>query len=60
VRFEWGESHDAELEGYQLTIDGRTSTFSTGSRTAVVSLRAGGHRWSVSAYDLSGNRTAGR
>jgi len=60
VHFEWGESRDAELEGYQLTIDGRTTTLSTGSRTAVVSLRAGPHRWSINAYDLSGNRTAGR
>src|SRR5262249_8473311 len=56
VHFEWGESRDAELEGYQLTIDGRTTTLSTGSRTAVVSLRTGPHRWSINAYDLSGNR----
>jgi subtilisin family serine protease len=59
VRFRWSEARDAELEGYQLTIDGRTMTLPPDAHNAVVSLRAGTHRWSVAAYDLSGNRTPG-
>ena len=60
VTFTWGSARDAELEGYRLTVDGRTMTLSTQARSAVVSLTAGLHRWSVAAFDLSGNQTLGR
>lgn len=58
VTFSWQPAHDAELEGYSVTIDGRTTTLAPGMTRIRVVLRRGPHRWSVSAYDLSGNRTA--
>jgi subtilisin family serine protease len=57
VRFAWQPASDPELEGYSLTVDGRKTILppdATGFRGA---LRPGLHRWRVSAYDLSGNRT---
>jgi subtilisin family serine protease len=60
TRLAWTASSDPELEGYQVTVDGRTTTLppsATGFRAA---LRAGTHRWSVTAFDLSGNRTVAR
>ena len=57
VGFAWQPASDPELEGYSLTVDGRTTILppdATGFRSA---LRPGLHRWRVSAYDLSGNRT---
>ncbi len=57
VKFAWQPASDPELEGYSLTVDGRTTILppaATGFRAA---LRPGLHRWRVSAYDLSGNRT---
>jgi hypothetical protein len=59
VRFSWSAARDAELEGYRLTVDGRTTIVGPQARTARVSLRAGAHRWSIVAYDLSGNSTSG-
>jgi subtilisin family serine protease len=59
VRFSWSAARDAELEGYRLTLDGRTTTLRAQATTAVVRLRTGTHHWSIAAYDLSGNRTAG-
>jgi hypothetical protein len=57
VRFAWTAAHDAELEGYQFRLDGRTSTLSPGTGAVVATIPAGRHHWSVVAYDLSGNRT---
>ena len=57
VRFAWSSAHDPELEGYEFVLDGRTSTLSTGETGVAATLRAGLHHWSVTAYDLSGNRT---
>jgi subtilase family protein len=59
VRFSWSAARDAELEGYRLTVDGRTTIVGPQARTARVPLRAGAHRWSIVAYDLSGNGTTG-
>jgi subtilisin family serine protease len=56
----WTPSSDQELEGYQVTIDGRTTTLPPSATGFRVDLRRGTHRWSVTAYDLSGNRTAAR
>ena len=58
VRFSWSAARDTELEGYRLTIDGRTTIVEPQARTTVVPLRAGVHHWSIVAYDLSGNRTS--
>ena len=58
VTLGWQPAHDAELEGYSVTIDGRTTTLPPGTTRLRTVLRRGAHRWSVSAYDLSGNRTA--
>jgi hypothetical protein len=58
VEFAWGPAIDAELEGYALTVDGHTTFLPPGTTRLRVALRPGVHRWSVSAYDLSGNRTA--
>ena len=57
VRFAWQRSGDPELEGYSLTVDGRTATLPPSATGVRMTLRAGVHRWRVSAYDLSGNRT---
>jgi subtilisin family serine protease len=57
-RFSWSPARDAELEGYRLTIDGRTRIVGPEGRTALVPLRPGAHRWSIVAYDLSGNSTS--
>jgi len=57
VTFSWRPSADAELEGYSLTVDGRTTILPPGVTTFRAALRAGSHRWRLSAYDLSGNRT---
>ena len=59
IRFAWQPASDPELEGYALTIDGRTTILPPGATGFRSALRAGRHHWSVSAYDLSGNRTGG-
>jgi subtilisin family serine protease len=58
VRFAWQPSSDPELEGYSLTVDGRTTILPPGATDARLVLRPGMHRWRLDAYDLSGNRTA--
>jgi len=58
VTFAWQPSSDPELEGYSLTVDGRTTILPPAATGFRLALRPGGHRWRVSAYDLSGNRTA--
>lgn len=57
VTFRWQRSSDPELEGYALTVDGRTTILSPGTVSYRTTLRAGAHRWRLWAYDLSGNRT---
>ena len=57
TRFTWQPARDPELEGYSLTVDGRTTILPPGATDFRVSLRPGTHRWRLSAYDLSGNRT---
>lgn len=57
VRFAWRPSTDAELEGYSLTVDGRTTIVPPGATEIRMRLRPGVHRWQLAAYDLSGNRT---
>ena len=56
VDLTWLPASDPELEGYALTIDGRTAILPPGATSYRASLRPGVHRWRVSAYDLSGNR----
>jgi subtilisin family serine protease len=58
VRFAWQPSSDPELEGYSLTLDGHTTILPPGATELRTVLRPGMHRWRLSAYDLSGNRTA--
>jgi hypothetical protein len=58
VTFAWQASTDPELEGYSLTIDGHTTSLPPRATHFRATLRPGAHRWRVSAYDLSGNRTA--
>ena len=58
VAFTWRPSADPELEGYVLTVDGRTTILPPGATTFRTTLRAGVHHWRLSAYDLSGNRTS--
>lgn len=58
VRFAWQRSSDPELEGYSLTVDGTTTILPPNAADFRTTLRPGVHRWRVSAYDLSGNRTA--
>jgi subtilisin family serine protease len=58
VRFAWQPSSDPELEGYAVTVDGRTSILPPRATDFDLKLRPGLHRWQLSAYDLSGNRTA--
>lgn len=55
--FTWRPSSDTELEGYSVTVDGHTTVVSPGTTELRATLRPGVHRWRVSAYDLSGNRT---
>jgi subtilisin family serine protease len=57
VRFAWRPSSDLELEGYTLTLDGRTTILPPTATDLSRVLRPGLHRWRISAYDLSGNRT---
>jgi hypothetical protein len=57
VRFSWQQSSDPELERYSLTVDGRTTILPPGATDFRTTLRPGTHRWQISAYDLSGNRT---
>jgi hypothetical protein len=57
VRFAWQHSSDPELEGYSLTVDGTTTILPPNATDFRTTLRPGAHRWRVSAYDLSGNRT---
>jgi hypothetical protein len=57
VRFAWQPSRDAELEGYSLSVDGRTTILPPNATDFRTALPAGLHRWRLSAYDLSGNRT---
>jgi subtilisin family serine protease len=58
VRFAWQPSSDPELEGYSLTVDGHTTILPPGATDFRLALPPGRHRWRLSAYDLSGNRTA--
>jgi hypothetical protein len=58
MKFAWQPSRDPELEGYSLTVDGRTTILPPNATTFRAALRPGVHRWRLSAYDLSGNRTA--
>lgn len=58
MRFAWQPSSDPELEGYSLTVDGRTTILPPSATDFRTALRPGVHRWRLSAYDLSGNRTA--
>jgi subtilisin family serine protease len=57
IRFAWQPSSDPELEGYSLTVDGRTTILPPGATEFRITLRPGHHRWHVSAYDVTGNRT---
>jgi thermitase len=57
VMFTWRPANDAELEGYSLTVDGQTTILPPDATHFDATLSAGLHRWHVSAYDLSGNRT---
>jgi subtilisin family serine protease len=56
LRFAWSPAHDPELEGYQFTLDGQTSTLATATTTFVAAMPPGLHHWSIAAYDLAGNR----
>jgi hypothetical protein len=58
MKFAWQPSRDPELEGYSLTVDGRTTILPPNATTFRAALRPGVHRWRLFAYDLSGNRTA--
>ncbi|MGN6799608.1 MAG: S8 family serine peptidase [Gaiellaceae bacterium] len=58
VTFTWRPSSDSELEGYSFTVDGRTTILPPSATTFRTTLRPGRHRWHLSAFDLSGNRTA--
>ena len=58
VTFRWRPSSDSELEGYSLSVDGRTTILPPGATTFRTALKPGVHHWRLSAYDLSGNRTA--
>jgi thermitase len=58
VKFAWQPARDPELEGYSLSIDGRTTIVPPAVTEFSAALRPGVHRWRLSAYDLSGNRTA--
>jgi hypothetical protein len=58
VKFAWQPARDPELEGYSLSIDGRTTIVPPAVTEFSAVLRPGVHRWRLSAYDLSGNRTA--
>ena len=60
VNFTWRQSTDAELEGYSLTVDGRTTILPPNVTSFRTTLRPGVHHWQLSAYDLSGNRTAAK
>jgi hypothetical protein len=59
VRFAWRPATDPELEGYLLTLDGRTTILPPAATSFSGAVRPGRHHWRVSAYDLSGNRTDG-
>jgi thermitase len=56
VRFTWSAARDPELEGYQFSLDGNMSTLNSTTTVFVAPLPPGLHHWSVTAYDLSGNR----
>ena len=43
VTFAWSPAHDPELEGYQFTLDGQTSTLAPAVRTFVATIRPGVH-----------------
>ena len=58
TRFAWQPASDPELEGYSLTVDGRTTILPPEATEFRSVLRAGLHHWRLSAYDLSGNRTS--
>jgi Subtilase family len=57
VNLAWLPAADPELEGYSLTLDGRTTILPAGETNYRTRLRPGLHHWRVSAYDLSGNST---
>jgi subtilisin family serine protease len=57
INLAWLPAADPELEGYSLTLDGRTTILPAGETTYRARLRPGLHHWRVSAYDLSGNST---
>jgi subtilisin family serine protease len=58
VTLAWRPARDAELEGYTVVVDGHATILPPDTTLLRLRLRPGKHRWSVSAYDLSGNRTA--
>lgn len=55
IRFRWNRSADTELEGYKLTVDGKTTIVH--GLTSSRALKKGRHTWSVRAFDLSDNET---
>jgi subtilisin family serine protease len=55
IRFRWNRSSDPELEGYKLTVDGKTTIVH--GLTVSRALKRGRHTWTVRAYDLSDNET---
>ena len=57
LSFGWSRSTDPELEGYRLTLDGRVTVLPPTTTEVRERLAPGAHRWSVEAYDLSGNQT---
>jgi subtilisin family serine protease len=57
INLAWLPAADPELEGYSLTLDGRTTILRTRETSYRAPLRPGLHHWRVSAYDLSGNST---
>jgi subtilisin family serine protease len=58
VTFHWTPSSDAALAGYRLLLDGvPVAAVGTGSTSVTYPVVPGDHRWSVVAYDRSGNET---
>ena len=58
VTFSWTQSHDPDLAGYKLILDGNAIAAATASAiTMTAKIGPGTHTWSVVAYDRSGNTT---
>jgi subtilisin family serine protease len=65
VRFTWSRSHDEDLIGYEVYVDGKLKTtvrsqiddsgFGAPNTFAKVKIKAGNHRWTVIAVDEAGN-----